>query len=113
MSSIESADGRVDERAAGDDRSGAGGQAGDKPEWGLVLVLFAPASLALRYGGVWNWWALLWAPLYVAALGVAAVDWQLLVRCRWRMPVKEWVLFGLTHVSALSSLAILAGLLSV
>ncbi|MFI0983448.1 hypothetical protein ACH4SP_41370 [Streptomyces sp. NPDC021093] len=106
MSSVESADGRADERAAGE-------KVGDKPEWGLVLVLFALASLTLRYGGVWNWWALLWAPLYVAALGMAACDWQVLARCRWRMPVKEWVLFGLTHVSALSSFAILVGLLPV
>ncbi|MGW7415574.1 hypothetical protein [Streptomyces sp. NPDC054863] len=108
------ADGRVGGVAVGGlDPVGVGEQAPEesKPDWGLVLVLFALVSLTLRFGGVWNWWALLWAPLYVAALGMAAFDWRVLVRCRWRMPAKEWVMFGLTHVSALSSLAILAGLL--
>ncbi|MFH8894490.1 hypothetical protein [Streptomyces sp. NPDC017949] len=65
----------------------------------------------LRLTDVWSWWAALWAPLFVLALGSAAYEWRLTARSHWRLGPAEWVLLAVAHLSLLASLAIASGLL--
>ncbi|MFJ6478884.1 MULTISPECIES: hypothetical protein [unclassified Streptomyces] len=83
----------------------------EKPGWGLAVTLFAVLSLVLRLTDVWSWWAVLWAPLFVFAVGSVAYEWRLTARGRWRMRPVEWVFLGVTHLSLVAALARIFGLL--
>ncbi|MGW7327184.1 hypothetical protein ACWGIU_00835 [Streptomyces sp. NPDC054840] len=77
----------------------------EKPGWGLPAALFTVLSLVLRLTEVRSWWAFLWAPLFVLAVGTVAYEWRVTARSRWRMGPMEWVLLLVTHLGLLSSLA--------
>ncbi|MFD7909624.1 hypothetical protein ACFV30_02705 [Streptomyces sp. NPDC059752] len=83
----------------------------EKPGWGLPVTLFAVLALVLRLTDVWSWWAVLWAPLFVLAIGSVAYAWRLTARSRWRMGPMEWVLLVLTHLSLVAALARIFGFL--
>ncbi|MFE6160753.1 hypothetical protein ACFQ7F_17785 [Streptomyces sp. NPDC056486] len=79
--------------------------------WFPAVFLFGVVFLILRFGGVWPWWPLLWAPLFAVAVAIAAYEWRLVPRNRWRMPVGEWALLVVAHAGCAASLAIVVGLL--
>jgi len=96
---------------AGD--TGDSEDAGDveTPGWFPAVFLFGVVAFIFLFGGVWSWWPLLWAPLFVAAVGMATYEWRLVVRNRWRMPVEEWALFVIANAGCALSLAVVLGLL--
>ncbi|MFD3513657.1 hypothetical protein [Streptomyces sp. NPDC058657] len=104
---------------AGGAAVGAGAGAGqekeqekEKPGWGYVLFLFGIPSLVIRWTeGPWNWWALLWVPLYVVGVGAAVHEWRLLARERWQLPFVGWAALVTAHISALFSLSLATGVL--
>ncbi|MEU9148136.1 hypothetical protein [Streptomyces sp. NPDC048349] len=73
-------------------------EAQEKPGWSLTAFLFGTVCAVLRLGGDWSWWALLWAPILVLAVGSAAYEWVLLARHRWRMGLLEWGFLVLSHL---------------
>ncbi|WP_329391833.1 hypothetical protein OG625_40915 (plasmid) [Streptomyces sp. NBC_01351] len=73
------------------------------------MLLFAVVSAVLRFGGVWSWWALLWAPLFVVAVGFLAYEWRLLARSNWRMRALEWGFLVVAHCGFAVSLAGILG----
>ncbi|MFD4741842.1 hypothetical protein ACFWNQ_31365 [Streptomyces virginiae] len=52
------------------------GEKQEKPGWGLPSTLFAVLSLVLRLTDVRSWWAVLWAPLLLLAVGTTAYAWR-------------------------------------
>ncbi|WP_374774762.1 hypothetical protein OG756_19310 [Streptomyces sp. NBC_01310] len=82
-----------------------------KPGWSLPLLFLGLVSAVLHFGGVRSWWALLWAPLFVLAVGATVYEWRLLARSRWRMGPLEWVFLAITHLVIAASLATVLGLL--
>ncbi|MFB6825398.1 hypothetical protein ACFCXA_27895 [Streptomyces virginiae] len=85
------------------------GEKEEKPGWGLPSTVFAVLSLVLRLTEVRSWWAALWAPLFVLAIGVTAYAWRITARLRWRMGPMEWVFLVVTHLGLLLSLARVLG----
>ncbi|MFD7781885.1 hypothetical protein ACFV4Q_02030 [Streptomyces nojiriensis] len=83
----------------------------EKPGWGLTVTLFAVLSLVLRLTEVRSWWAVLWGPLFVLAVGSAAYAWRLTARGRWRMGPMEWVFLVVAHLSLVAALARVFGFL--
>ncbi|GHE75232.1 hypothetical protein GCM10018785_49520 [Streptomyces longispororuber] len=83
----------------------------EAPGWLPAVFLFGVVCVVFRFGGVWSWWALLWAPLLAAALGVTVYEWRLLARSRWRMPVTEWCLLAAAHAGCAAALGVVLGLL--
>ncbi|MFK0050115.1 hypothetical protein ACIQU4_39630 [Streptomyces sp. NPDC090741] len=77
----------------------------EKPGWSLLVVLFGVVTVLFRFTGVWSWWALLWAPAFVLAVGFMAYEWRLLARSRWRMSALEWVFLVGAHLGFAASLA--------
>ncbi|KOU15698.1 hypothetical protein ADK52_34555 [Streptomyces sp. WM6372] len=75
-----------------------------KPGWFLTASLFGAANAVLGLADVWSWWALLWAPLLVLAVGSAAYEWRLSARSRWRMGPPERVLLAVSHIGCAASL---------
>ncbi|MFB7980882.1 hypothetical protein [Streptomyces vinaceus] len=59
----------------------------------------------LRLGEVWSWWALLWVPLLVLAIGSLVYEWRLLARSRWRMGLMDWGSLVISHLGLAASLA--------
>lgn len=82
-----------------------------RPGWFLTAALFAVLTTVLRLADVWSWWIILWAPLFVLAVGSAAHEWQLTVRNRWHLGPMEWVLLVVAHLALAASLALVLGLL--
>lgn len=37
---------------------------GEAPGWFPAVFLFGVVALVFRFGSVWSWWALLWAPAH-------------------------------------------------
>ncbi|MGW9083976.1 hypothetical protein [Streptomyces yangpuensis] len=68
-------------------------------------------SAVLRLTDVWSWWAVLWAPLLVLAVGSAAHEWLLTARSQWRLSPMEWVFLVVAHLALAASLALVSGLL--
>ncbi|MFG2488461.1 hypothetical protein ACGFSI_37665 [Streptomyces virginiae] len=66
-------------------------------------------SLVFRLTEVRSWWALLWAPLFLLAVGATAYAWRATVRGRWRMGPMEWVFLVVTHLGLVLSLARVLG----
>jgi hypothetical protein len=84
-----------------------------KPGWGIPLFLFGIVTLLIGWTeGPWNWWALLWIPLYVAGVGTAALEWGLLARARWAMSFVGWAALVTAHIGALLTLGLATGVLS-
>lgn len=83
----------------------------EKPGWGPAMTYFAVLALVLRLTDVWSWWAVLWAPLFVLAVGSVAYEWRLTARNRWRMRPMEWMLLAVTHLSLVAALARISGFL--
>lgn len=83
-----------------------------KPGWILPVLLVGAVSAVLNFGGVWSWWALLWAPLFFIAVGTMGYEWRLLSHCRWRMNPLEWALLAVSHVGLAASLATFLSVLS-
>ncbi|MFD3760473.1 hypothetical protein [Streptomyces sp. NPDC058622] len=67
-------------------------------------------TTVLRLADVWSWWAILWAPLFVLAVGSAAYEWLLTVRSRWHLGPMEWVLLVVAHLALATSLLLVLGL---
>ncbi|MBT2471574.1 hypothetical protein J7E97_27850 [Streptomyces sp. ISL-66] len=67
-------------------------------------------TTVLRLADVWSWWAILWSPIFVLAVGSAAYEWRLTVRSRWALGPMEWVLVVVAHLALASSLALILGL---
>ncbi|MFJ3881044.1 hypothetical protein ACIPW5_26820 [Streptomyces sp. NPDC090077] len=86
-------------------------QGQQKPGWILPVLLVGAVSAVLNFGGVWSWWALLWAPLSAIAVGAMGYEWRLLSQCRWRMSALEWALLAVSHVGLAASLAAVLGVL--
>ncbi|MFK0237702.1 hypothetical protein [Streptomyces vinaceus] len=76
-----------------------------KPGWFPTSLLFGAVCAVLRFADSWSWWALLWAPLLVLALGATVYEWQLLARSRWRMAPVEWGLLAISHLGLAAALA--------
>ncbi|QES53006.1 hypothetical protein DEJ51_00960 [Streptomyces venezuelae] len=83
----------------------------EKPGWGLAVTLSAVLSLVLRLTEVRSWWALLWVPLFLLAVGCVTYEWRLTARSRWRMGPMEWVYLAVTHLGLLAALAKVLGFL--
>ncbi|WP_420077962.1 hypothetical protein ACN6AT_00440 [Streptomyces sp. JL4002] len=81
-----------------------------KPTWSLMVVLTGAACAVLRFGGVWSWWALLWAPLLVATAGLMIHQWRLLARSHWRMGIVEWLMLVVAHLGCLAAVGLIIGL---
>ncbi|MFB6557660.1 MULTISPECIES: hypothetical protein [unclassified Streptomyces] len=82
-----------------------------KPGWGPSVMYFAVLALVLRLTDVWSWWAVLWAPLFVFAVGSVVYEWRLTARSRWSMGPMEWVLLAVTHLSLVAALTRILGFL--
>ncbi|GGV55285.1 hypothetical protein GCM10010277_55210 [Streptomyces longisporoflavus] len=114
MSSSESASDRpVSENSVSENpvSESAGAKEGKAPGWFPALFLFGVVSLVFRFGGIWSWWALLWAPVFLVAVGISAYEWRLVARNRWRMPAGEWILLAVAHAGCAASLAVMLGVL--
>ncbi|MFD9617260.1 hypothetical protein ACFWB2_08230 [Streptomyces virginiae] len=85
------------------------GEKQEKPGWGLPSTLFAVLSLVLRLTEVRSWWAVLWAPLLLLAVGTTAYAWRATARGRWRIGPMEWVFLVVTHLGLMLSLARVLG----
>lgn len=80
---------------------------GETPGWFPAVFLFGVVALVFRFGSVWSWWALLWAPAFAIAVGIAAYEWRLVARNRWRMPAGEWALLVVAHAGCAAALAVI------
>ncbi|GGS39612.1 hypothetical protein Snoj_28170 [Streptomyces nojiriensis] len=80
------------------------------PTWSPMVVLTGAACAALRFGGVWSWWALLWAPLLAATVGFMIHQWRVLARNHWRMGIIEWLLLTVAHLGCLAAVGLIIGL---
>ncbi|MEU9983553.1 hypothetical protein [Streptomyces sp. NPDC050856] len=65
----------------------------------------------LRLTDIWSWWVILWAPLFILAIGSAVREWLLTVRSQWHASLMEWVLLVVAHLAFAASLALVLGLL--
>ncbi|MEV8316165.1 hypothetical protein AB0Q95_18530 [Streptomyces sp. NPDC059900] len=79
----------------------------EAPGWFPAVFLFGVVALVFRFGGVWSWWALLWAPAFAIAVGISVYEWRLVARNRWRMSGGEWVLLAVAHAGCAASLAVI------
>ncbi|MFF0747255.1 hypothetical protein ACFYVL_43430 [Streptomyces sp. NPDC004111] len=99
----------VDARAA----AIAAAQREERPGWGIVLFLFGVPSLVIGWtDGPWNWWALLWVPLYLVGIGAAVHEWRLLARLGRQLPFVGWAALVTAHLSALFALGLATGVLT-
>ncbi|KMO96998.1 hypothetical protein ACS04_15085 [Streptomyces roseus] len=76
-----------------------------KPGWVLTALFFGVTCAVLRLGEVWSWWALLWVPLLVLAIGSLVYEWRLMARSRWRMGPLDWGLLVTSHLGLAAALA--------
>ncbi|MGW6979260.1 hypothetical protein ACWGE1_07415 [Streptomyces sp. NPDC054932] len=81
-----------------------------KPSWGLAVVLTGLVCTVLRFGDVWSWWFLLWAPLLAAAVGDIVHEWRVLMRNDWRMGIIEWLMLTVAHLGFGAVAAVISGL---
>ncbi|WP_158708740.1 hypothetical protein [Streptomyces bikiniensis] len=86
--------------------AGEGGTAdAEKPNWYVTGLLAAIACAVLRLGGVWSWWALLWAPLLLFAVALGAHDWRLMARHRPRLGAYERFVLVTAHLGVAVAVA--------
>ncbi|WP_405787216.1 hypothetical protein OG753_04150 [Streptomyces sp. NBC_00029] len=79
------------------------------PSWSLPVPLTGATCAVLHFGGVWTWWALLWAPLLVATVVCIAYEWRATARTHWRMGFGAWLLLTVAHLGCVAALALLLG----
>ncbi|MGW3327387.1 hypothetical protein [Streptomyces virginiae] len=75
----------------------------------MPSTVFAVLSLVFRLTEVRSWWAVLWVPLFVLAVGATAYAWRVTARGRWRMGPMEWVFLVVTHLGLVLSLVRVLG----
>ncbi|MFJ3966135.1 hypothetical protein [Streptomyces sp. NPDC090036] len=80
------------------------------PAWSLTVVLTGAACAVLRFGGVWSWWILLWAPLLATAVGFMVHQWRVLACNHWRMGIIEWLMLTAAHIGCVAAAGLLLGL---
>ncbi|MCP3819039.1 hypothetical protein NLX86_13210 [Streptomyces sp. A3M-1-3] len=80
------------------------------PAWSLTVLLTGAACAVLRFGDVWSWWTLLWAPLLATAVGFMVHEWRVLARNHWRMRIIEWLLLTVAHLGCVAAVALILGL---
>lgn len=77
----------------------------EKPSWYLTSLLVAIVCAVLRFGGVWSWWALLWAPLLLFTVALGVHDWRLMARHRPRLGAYEWFVLVTAHLGVAVAVA--------
>lgn len=80
------------------------------PAWSLMVVLTGAACAVLRFGGVWSWWILLWAPLLATTVGCIVHEWRVLARNHWHMGIIEWLMLTVAHLGCVAAVGLILGL---
>ncbi|MFD0266339.1 hypothetical protein ACFVGY_07065 [Streptomyces sp. NPDC127106] len=73
----------------------------------MPAFLFGVVCVLLRLTDVWSWWALLWTPVLLLAVGTTVCEWRLSAHPRWQMGILEWLSLIIAHVGLAASLFVI------